>query len=427
MASADAPRASPPGRTLPTDDAEELYDSAPCGYLSTLMDGTIIRINTTLLRWLGADRAETVVGRRRFADLLTAGGRLYHETHFAPLLRMRGEIGGVALELRTADGSRLPVLVSSTVKHDAEGVPQLIRTTVFDASDRRTYEEELLRQRKAAEQARREAEAARRQADGDRTRLEETFRVLQQALLPPELPTVPGLELACHYRPASAERLGGDFYDVFEVGGDRWAFFLGDVSGSGPEAAAVTSLTRYTLRAAAFHDQDPLGALEALNEALYGNNADGDADPRYCTAVVGFLEPDPERGEVRVRLVSGGHPPALILRAEGGAEYLETPGGMLVGVVADADFVSAATTLEAGDTMLLYTDGLTEARTGERPGELFGGDGLREFARGLARRGPDGLVAEVRALLDRFGDALEDDTALLALGAPARPPGPSAT
>jgi sigma-B regulation protein RsbU (phosphoserine phosphatase) len=430
---------------LPRDDAEELYDSAPCGYLSTLMDGTIVRINSTLLRWLGAERSATV-GRRRFSDLLTAGGRIYHETHFAPTLRLRGEIGGIALELRAGDGSRLPVLVSATVKYDGDGEPLLIRATLFEASDRRAYEEELLRRRKAAEEARgraeaatrdaeqarrqaerasrvaeraqRDAEAARRQADRGRTRLEEAFRVLQQALLPPELPTVPGMELACHYRPASVERIGGDFYDVVELGGGRWAFFLGDVSGSGPRAAAVTSLTRYTLRSALLHDPDLLHALHDLNAALYAKNTDPEQDPRYCTAVVGIAEPDPVRREVRVRLASGGHPPALVLRAAGGAEFLETPGGMLVGIVPGADFTVAAVTLRAGDTMLLYTDGLTEARTGEGPGDLFGGEGLRDFAHGLAHHGAGRLVAEVETLLDRFGDALDDDTALLALGAP---------
>ncbi len=77
------------------DSAEELYEFAPCGYLSTLMDGTIAKINRTLLDWLGLER-EAVVGRMRFTDLLTVGGKLYHETHFAPLLRMRGEISGIA-------------------------------------------------------------------------------------------------------------------------------------------------------------------------------------------------------------------------------------------------------------------------------------------------------------------------------------------
>jgi sigma-B regulation protein RsbU (phosphoserine phosphatase) len=441
------PAARPPAAVPPADDAEELYDSAPCGYLTTLMDGTIVRVNATLLRWAGVEREETL--GRRFTDFLTVGGRIYHETHFAPLLRLHGEISGIALELKAADGSRVPVLVSSVVKYDADGLPMLVRTTVFEASDRRAYEEELLRQRKAAdlargraqeaqkaaeqaqrvaeqarweaEQARQEAEAARRQADTDRTRLDEAFRVLQQALLPPELPAVPGLELACHYRAVSPERIGGDFYDVLELGDGRWAFFLGDVSGNGPGAAAVTSLTRYTLRAALLHDGDLIDALRSLNVALRETNEEegGDGNPRYCTVVVGLVEPDPARGEASVRLASGGHPPALLLRATGQVEYLDTPGGMLVGIVEDADFAATSTTLTPGDTLLLYTDGLTEAHTGARPGELFGADGLRAFVRGLGPSGPRRLVAEVEALLDRFGEALDDDTALLALGAPA--------
>ncbi|MFI2791447.1 PP2C family protein-serine/threonine phosphatase, partial [Kitasatospora sp. NPDC018614] len=227
------------------DSAEELYDAAPCGYLSTLMDGTIARINNTLLRWLGLER-EAVVGRTRFTDLLTVGGKLYHETHFAPLLRMRGELGGIALEMKTAGGGRLPVLVSSVVKHSRDGDPLLIRTTVFDASDRRAYEEELLRRRQDAEQAHREAEEARaeaeearRQAEADRARLADALAVLQQSLLPDSLPDVPGLETAVYYHTASPDRLGGDFYDLFPLGGDRWAFFLGDVCGKGPQAAAL--------------------------------------------------------------------------------------------------------------------------------------------------------------------------------------------
>ncbi len=126
------------------DSAEDLYEHAPCGYLSTLLDGQIAKVNTTLLNWLGYERGD-LVSRRTFSDLLTVGGRLYHETHFAPLLRMQGEISGIALEMKAADGSRLPVLVTSKVKTGSDGQPLLIRTTVFDARDRRAYEEELLR------------------------------------------------------------------------------------------------------------------------------------------------------------------------------------------------------------------------------------------------------------------------------------------
>lgn len=89
------------------DSAEDLYEHAPCGYLSTTLDGRIAKINQTLLNWLGYENSD-LVGRKDFADLLTVGGRLYHETHFGPLLRMQGEISGIALELKPpgAAGSR---------------------------------------------------------------------------------------------------------------------------------------------------------------------------------------------------------------------------------------------------------------------------------------------------------------------------------
>ncbi|MGW5526878.1 SpoIIE family protein phosphatase [Streptomyces xanthochromogenes] len=390
------------------DSTEELYENAPCGYLSTLMDGTIAKVNTTLLRWLGRER-EAVVGKLRFTDLLTVGGKLYHETHFAPLLRMRGEISGIALEVKQADGGRIPVLVSSVVKHGTTGEPLLIRTTIFDASDRRAYEEELLRARNAAEQDRRRAEA-------DRARLQDALAVLQQSLLPAALPEIPGVESAAHYRTASPEQLGGDFYDLFPLDGKRFGFFLGDVCGKGPQAAAVTSLTRYTLRAAALHDADPVSALTTLNAVLHERYTRG--DPRYCTAIFGTIEPDPATGRVTVCLASGGHPPALVLRAAGHADFLPTPGGLLVGVLPKAPFASATTTLEPGDTLLLYTDGLTEARTGQDRTTLYGDGALCAFAAGQAGKPAEAVIQALTGLLDDFGDGLDDDTALLAIGVP---------
>ncbi|MFB7058098.1 PP2C family protein-serine/threonine phosphatase [Streptomyces vinaceus] len=393
---------------LMEDSAEELYESAPCGYLSTLMDGTIAKINTTLLGWLGLERG-AVVGRMRFTDLLTVGGKLYHETHFAPLLRMRGEISGIALDLKQTGGERIPVLVSSAVKHGSDGEPQLIRTTVFDARDRRAYERELLRGRKVAEEALRQAEA-------DRARLQDALAVLQQSLLPDTLPEVPGVEAAAYYHTASPDRLGGDFYDVFPVDGKRFAFFLGDVCGKGPQAAAVTSLTRYTLRAAALHDADPVSALSTLNKVLHERYTGG--DPRYCTAVFGVLDPDPGTGNVAVRIASGGHPPAVVMRADGTADFLPTPGGLLVGVLPAAHFATATTTLVPGDTLLLYTDGLTEARTGLSRTSLYGDEALLGFATDHAGRPAHAVIKALTGLLDDFGDGLDDDTALLALGVP---------
>ncbi|MGW3464677.1 PAS domain-containing protein, partial [Streptomyces olivaceoviridis] len=220
MMSGSGPAPPPPGEAWPRidtdvtalleDSTEELYESAPCGYLSTLMDGTIVKVNKTLLGWLGLSREE-VVYRRHFADLLTVGGKLYHETHYAPLLGMQGHVGGIALEMKVADGSRLPVLITSVVKRGTGGRPLLIRTTVFDATDRRAYEIELLRARRAAEEARHQAEA-------DREQLREALAVLQQSLLPAGLPAVPGVQTAAYYHMASPIQLGGDFYDLFPLG-----------------------------------------------------------------------------------------------------------------------------------------------------------------------------------------------------------------
>ncbi|QNA77169.1 SpoIIE family protein phosphatase [Streptomyces sp. So13.3] len=387
------------------DSAEDLYDNAPCGYLSTLLDGRIAKVNTTLLDWLGHTRAE-LVGRKRFSDLLTVGGRLYHETHFAPLLAMQGQVSGIALELKAADGSRLPVLVTSVVKTGTDGQPLLIRTTVFDARDRRAYEQELLR-------ARKEAERAQEVAEAERMRLHQVLAILQNSLLPPALPEVPGMEAAAYYHTASADQLGGDFYDLFALGDGRWGFFLGDVCGKGPEAAAVTSLIRYTLRAASLHAGDPAQALDTLNAALlerYTGN-----DPRYCTTIAGTLTP--RGGDLHVTVASGGHPPALLLRADGTAHYLPTPGGMLVGIMPRPHFTPATTVLRPGDTMLLYTDGLTEARTADGP--RYSEEALHAFAGTLAPAGAQQTVNAMTGLLESFGDGLDDDTALLALGIPA--------
>ncbi len=179
----------------------------------------IAKVNTTLLNWLGYKRTD-LVGRRKFCDLLTVGGRLYHETHFAPLLRMQGEISGIALELEAADGSRLPVLVTSTVKTDSDGQPLLIRTTIFDARDRRAYEHELLRTRQEAER--------------ERERLQQLATTLQKTLLPPALENVPGLDVAAYYHIASIDEVGGDFYDLFPLAAGTWGLFLGDVCGKAP-------------------------------------------------------------------------------------------------------------------------------------------------------------------------------------------------
>ncbi|MFI8178431.1 TSUP family transporter [Streptomyces microflavus] len=333
-----------------------------------------------------------------------------NETHFAPLLRIQGEVNGVALELKASDGTRLPVLVTSTVKRDEDGQPILIRTTVLDARDRRTYERELLR--------------ARRDAEHDRERLQRLATTLQRTLLPPAIEPVPGMEAAAHYHFASSDEVGGDFYDLFPLAAGGWGFFMGDVRGKGADAAVVTSLARYTLRAAAVSDPVPVRVLANLNTAL--NHQVQEDDPLFCTVIFGLLTPAENDIGFHIVLAGGGHPPAVLLQADGSADYLNTPGGQLVGVVPDAHFTTLTLDLRPGDTLLLYTDGLTEARTGD-PGERYGDEALLDFVRSLAPVSASEAVRALTALLDSFGEGLDDDAALLAMSVPeVRRPGRSA-
>lgn len=139
---------------IPYKELEDLYENAPCGYLSLEPGGRITRVNATFLAWTGYG-ADDLVGRR-FQDLLNIAGKIYYETHFAPLLRMQGFFNEVALELVAKNSSRIPVLVNAAERRDAEGKPTFIRITVFNATDRRRYESELLAARNALSAANQE-------------------------------------------------------------------------------------------------------------------------------------------------------------------------------------------------------------------------------------------------------------------------------
>jgi serine/threonine-protein kinase RsbW len=181
------------------ESAEDLYEHAPCGYLSTLPGGLIVKVNETFLAWTG-HRREDLVGRRRFQDLLTPGGRIYHETHYAPLLQMQGAVREIAVDVVRADGGRLPMLVNSVLRRDADGAPLLVRTTAFDATDRKRYERELL--------AARDRERAARERN---ERLQRVTAALAAALDEREIAEATIAELAAATGAASAVlALAGD-------------------------------------------------------------------------------------------------------------------------------------------------------------------------------------------------------------------------
>ncbi|PZM10176.1 PAS domain-containing sensor histidine kinase [Rhizobium tubonense] len=137
--------------TTPTEDLEDLYENAPCGYLSLQPDGRIVKVNKTLAIWLGVP-AEQLLGKR-LRDLLNMAGRIFYETHFAPLLRMQGYFNEVALDLMTADGDKLAVLANATERRDDSGNLVFTRVTLFQATERRRYERGLVDARTASDAA----------------------------------------------------------------------------------------------------------------------------------------------------------------------------------------------------------------------------------------------------------------------------------
>ncbi len=335
---------------------EDLYENAPCGFLSSLPDGTIVKVNQTLLTWTGYQRHD-LIGRKRFSQLLSAGGRIFYETHYAPLLHMQGAVKEIAVELVCADGRQLPVLVNSVVKEGGTSSRGVIRTTVFDATDRRRYEQELLAARQRAE----EAEA--------RARL--LAQTLQESFIPPAPPRIPGLDIAAAYRPAGrGDEVGGDFYDIFETARGDWAVILGDVCGKGAEAAGITALARYTVRAAAMRTRRPRLVLATLNEALVRQSAS-----RFCTVVYARLRVGPEGRPIRMTIASGGHPPPVRLGSAGPPATVGTPGPLL-GVFDDAAGPETTVDLAPGDVVVFHTDGVTEGRRGR---EFYGDDRLHRL------------------------------------------------
>jgi sigma-B regulation protein RsbU (phosphoserine phosphatase) len=262
--------------------------------------------------------------------------------------------------------------------------------------------------RDAAERDRDAAQLGRDAAERERDAIEEYAAVLQRTLLPPSLPNIPGLAAAAHYHPASRRQVGGDFYDLFAIDAQRWAFFLGDVEGHGVAAAAVTSLIRYTLRSAALHYSSPIQVLAELNRVLIRETSDN----RFCTVLFGTLRPSLSGQGFDITIATGGHPPALRLDAANGVvDQIRSVGGMLVGALADATFEACTVGLRPGQTLLLYTDGLVETRT--QNSARFGENELAGFVASRASLSAGELVDELAALILTLRP--RDDIAVLAL------------
>jgi hypothetical protein len=230
----------------------------------------------------------------------------------------------------------------------------------------------------------------------------EIAATLQRGLLPPPLPDIPGWAAAAMYRPAGAENeVGGDFYDAFPIAGG-WMLVIGDVTGRGAEAAAITAQARYTLRTAAWLSGDPIVALATLNSALLAR-----ADSALCTVVALALSTDPMQP---VRLAVAGHLPPLLVDGDSVTEAAEA--GPVLGAFGDATWSLEQASILPGQQIVAVTDGITEA--GGPAAERFGE--MRLHAELAGSESPAISVSKLEGALDLFtAGALEDDAAALAV------------
>ncbi|MFD7033928.1 SpoIIE family protein phosphatase [Streptomyces sp. NPDC059917] len=236
-------------------------------------------------------------------------------------------------------------------------------------------------------------------------------RSLQRSLLPPGSPAIPGMEVEVIYRAAGeGNEVGGDFYDVFPIRPGVYGFAIGDVCGTGPEAAAVTGLARHALRLLAREGLGGPAVLERLNAAIL----DEGARSRFLTLLYGELHPQPD-GSALMKVVCAGHPLPLRLRPNGEVVPAADPQPLL-GVIEDLDLYEQTLTLDPGDVLLCVTDGVTERREGTR---MLGDDGLTEVLTTCTGLTAGAVAARVLRAVERFAaEPASDDMAILALRVP---------
>jgi PAS domain S-box-containing protein len=287
-------------------------------------------------------------------------------------------------------------------------------TLVSSGSPRRLSDADLALAERLARRAGTAVERARLYTERSRI-----AHILERSLLPESLSHVPGVEVQARYSPAGEmNEVGGDFYDLFECQAGRWMLAIGDVCGKGPRAAGVTALARHTLRAAALSDQSPVEMLHTLHRALRLQPEGAD----LCT--VSLVQMTPGAGHARLTVALAGHQPPLLIDRDGAVAALGEP-GTLLGVFDPIALVERDAELHEDQTLLMYTDGVTEAG---RAGRQLGERGLRGLCAQTAHLALDSMLEHIEhAVLERAMGRLRDDVALLAVRLDSAGAGPDGT
>ncbi|MFJ6635365.1 SpoIIE family protein phosphatase [Streptomyces sp. NPDC091376] len=344
----------------------------------------------------------------------TPGARTWHApaeaAHQAALRTSMRELGLGATHVSSGIGTTLAT--ASAVGGETVVLPLVARNRVIGMLTLGKPSDDHFRQEilELAEDLSRRAALA---LDNARLYSERTAisQALQRSLLPPGLPQVPGVEVEVIYRAAGeGNEVGGDFYDLFPIRDGAYGFAIGDVCGTGPEAAAVTGLARHALRLLAREGFGGPAVLERLNAAIL----DEGARSRFLTLLYGELWPQ-EDGSALLKVVCAGHPLPLRLRQDGSVEPAAEPQPLL-GVMEDLELYEQTVTLDPGDVLLCVTDGVTERREGTR---MLGDDGLTDVLTTCTGLTAGAVAARVLRAVERFAaEPASDDMAILAMRVP---------
>ncbi|NRQ49156.1 PP2C family protein-serine/threonine phosphatase [Aeromicrobium stalagmiti] len=352
---------------------EDFFDEAPCGCVELDADGVVIAANRRFLALVDRSSAD-VVGSSSFATLVAAADRSRLEALLRQDEQAGGETTGTAVSLVRPDGSLVRVLLSASCR--TVGGAVTTRVVVLPSG---------------SEQAPAEEHTA------------SLVKALQRTFVPAMVTDVPGLEVAGAHRPAGdGTEIGGDFYDVFQIRSGEWVVVVGDVSGKGVEAAVLTTYVRHAVRALAVQNDSPAGVLRALNTLLLAHGSE-----RFCTVAILRLLKEDDHWLATVS--SGGHPLPLLVASEGAVAEVGTPGS-LIGMLSTVQLDDGRTTIGPGDRVVLYTDGVTEAR---RDSEPFGIDRLMSLTSGDALSADETTAAVLDRVLEFQDGQARDDIAIV--------------
>ncbi|MGW6546899.1 SpoIIE family protein phosphatase [Streptomyces massasporeus] len=344
------------------------------------------------------------------ARVWTAPGEVAHQAALRSSMRSLGLSGSPTRQVTPGIGPTLAT--ASAVGGETVVLPLVARNRVIGMLTLGKPTDEHFRQEilELAEDLSRRAALALDNARlySERTAISQS---LQRSLLPPGLPDIDGVEVDVIYRAAGeGNEVGGDFYDVFPIRDGAYGFAIGDVCGTGPNAAAVTGLARHALRLLAREGLSGPAVLERLNSAIL----DEGARSRFLTLLYGEMRPQ-EDGSAELKVVCAGHPLPLRLRQDGSVEPAAEPQPLL-GVIEDLELYEQTVTLDPGDVLLCVTDGVTERREGAR---MLGDDGLADVLTTCTGLTAGAVAARIMRAVERFAsDAPSDDMAILAMRVP---------